>query len=238
MNTATHKTNADPGELQHFAALAQQWWDAKGPMGPLHEINPLRLSFIQRFESLDGLKALDVGCGGGILSEALARAGAHTCAIDLAHESVEVARQHAAEQGLEVEYLEISAEDLAEQREAQFDVITCMEMLEHVPDPQSVIAACTRLLKPGGRLYLSTINRNPKAFALAIVGAEHVLGLIPKGTHEYAKFIKPSELAGWCRQCGLHSGPTEGMTYNPLTRTHRLSRDVSVNYLMRAIKPA
>ncbi len=233
---ATH-SNADPSELQHFGALAKQWWDTRGPMGPLHDINPLRLAFIQRFEVLDGLKALDVGCGGGILSESLARAGADTCGIDLAHESIQVARQHAADQGVSIEYLEIAAEDLAEQRAGQFDVITCMEMLEHVPDPLSVIQACERLLKPCGRLYLSTINRNPKAFALAIVGAEHVLNLIPKGTHEYAKFIKPSELATWCRQCGLDSGATEGMTYNPLTRTHRLSRDVSVNYLMRAVKP-
>lgn len=237
MSSDAPHSNADPSELQHFGALAKQWWDTRGPMGPLHEINPLRLAFIQRFEVLDGLKALDVGCGGGILSESLARAGAETCGIDLAHESIQVARQHAADQGVSIEYLEIAAEDLAEQRAGQFDVITCMEMLEHVPDPLSVIQACERLLKPGGRLYLSTINRNPKAFALAIVGAEHVLNLIPKGTHEYAKFIKPSELATWCRQCGLDSGVTEGMTYNPLTRTHRLSRDVSVNYLMRAVKP-
>lgn len=237
MTTKPNNGNADPAELKHFAALAEQWWDTRGPMGPLHEINPLRLSFIQRFENLSGLKVLDVGCGGGILSESLARAGAQSSAIDLAHESIQVARQHASEQDIEVEYLEISAEELAQQRPGQFDVITCMEMLEHVPDPESIIQACTRLLKPDGRLYLSTINRNPKAFALAIVGAEHVLNLIPKGTHEYAKFIKPSELANWCRNCGLDIGPTEGMSYNPLTRTHRLSRDVSVNYLMRTNKP-
>ncbi len=238
MSTNPSTGNADPAELKHFSALAEQWWDTRGPMGPLHEINPLRLSFIQRFETLNGLNVLDVGCGGGILSESLARAGAQTCAIDLAHESIQVARQHASAQNIDVEYIEISAEDLAEQRAAKFDVITCMEMLEHVPDPLSIVQACSRLLKPAGRLYLSTINRNPKSFALAIVGAEHVLNLIPKGTHEYAKFIKPSELANWCRTSGLDIGPTEGMSYNPLTRTHRLSRDVSVNYLMRAYKPA
>ena len=231
------QANVDPSEIQHFSALAQQWWDRSGPMGPLHAINPLRMAFIERFETLAGQTVLDVGCGGGILSEALAQAGAQVTAIDLAEDSIQVAREHAQQGGLSIDYQVCAVEQLAEQQPARFDSISCMEMLEHVPDPGAIVAACARLLKPGGSLYLSTINRNPKSFALAIVGAEHVLNLIPKGTHHYDKFIKPSELAAWCRSQGLSVGSIEGMTYNPLTRTHKLSRDVDVNYLMRASAP-
>ncbi len=229
--------NADPAELEKFAALAAQWWDKQGPMSPLHAINPLRMSFIERFEDLASLRVLDVGCGGGILSEALARAGAVTTGIDLAAEAVAAAREHANGQELALDYRDCAVEDLAAQAPGSFAVITCMEMLEHVPDPAAIVQACARLLEPGGRLYLSTINRNPKSFALAIVGAEHILGLIPKGTHDYAKFIQPAELASWCRQAGLEVGAMQGLSYNPLTRTHRLSHDVDVNYLLRCEKP-
>lgn len=233
----TH-SNVDPSEIEHFTALAQQWWDTAGPMGPLHAINPLRLSFIQRFEQLSGQTVLDVGCGGGILTEALAQAGAQASGIDLAEDSIAVAQQHAQDNGLQIDYQICPVEQLAEQQPASFDSITCMEMLEHVPDPAAIVTACSQLLKPGGSLYLSTINRNPKSFALAIVGAEHILNLIPKGTHHYEKFIKPSELGRWCRQAGLTVGTVQGMTYNPINKTHKLSRDVDVNYLMRATKPA
>ncbi len=233
MNT----NNADPAELAKFSALARHWWDPQGPMGPLHAINPLRMDFIEQDEELAGLKVLDVGCGGGILSEALARAGGRCTGIDLASDALAAARAHADEQGLDIDYRLCPAEQLAREMPAQFDLICCMEMLEHVPDPAAIIAACASLLKPGGHLYLSTINRNPKAFMLAIVGAEHVLGLIPKGTHDYAKFITPAELAAWCRQAGLKVGAMRGLQYNPLSRSHRLSRDVSVNYLMHCSKP-
>lgn len=229
--------NADQQELAKFSALAAQWWDLQGPMAPLHAINPLRMSFIERFEDLQGLKVLDVGCGGGILTEALARAAGQAQGADLASDALAAARAHAAESGLNIQYRETAIEDLAAAEPGQFDVITCMEMLEHVPDPSAVIQACADLLQPGGRLYLSTLNRNPKAFMLAIVGAEHVLNLIPRGTHEYAKFIRPAELVAWCRQAGLDSGAMQGLQYNPLTRTHRLSDDVSVNYLLRCTKP-
>ena len=232
------QVNVDSSEIEHFAALAQQWWDTSGPMGPLHAINPLRMAFIERFERLNGQKIVDIGCGGGILTEALAKAGAQACGIDLAQDSIQVAVEHAASSNLTIDYRICAAEDLAEKHAAAFDSVTCMEMLEHVPDPAAIVSACAALLKPGGSLYLSTINRNPKSFALAIVGAEHVLNLIPKGTHHYDKFIKPSELASWCRAAGLDVGSVQGMSYNPLTRTHKLTRDVDVNYLMRASKPA
>lgn len=230
--------NVDPAEIQHFSGLAEQWWDLNGPMGPLHAINPLRLSFIQRTENLSGKTVLDVGCGGGILSESLAQAGAKVTAIDMAQDSISIAQQHASENGLVIDYRCCIVEDLAETMPASFDVISCMEMLEHVPDPAAILSSCAKLLKPGGGLYLSTINRNPKSFALAIVGAEHILNLIPKGTHHYDKFIKPSELGSWCRQAGLEVGAIEGMSYNPLSRTYKLGRDVDVNYLLQAHKPA
>ena len=229
-------SNADPTELDKFSALAREWWDPQGPMAPLHAINPLRMSFIEQYEDPEDLRVLDVGCGGGILTEALARAGASATGIDLAGDALRVASEHARAAGLDIDYREIPIETLADAEPGRYDVITCMEMLEHVPDPAAVIGACARLLKPGGRAYLSTLNRNPKSFLLAIVGAEHVLNLIPKGTHEYARFIKPSELAAWCRQAGLDVGAIKGLQYNPLTRTHKLGNDVDVNYLMRCEK--
>ncbi|MGJ8670760.1 MAG: bifunctional 2-polyprenyl-6-hydroxyphenol methylase/3-demethylubiquinol 3-O-methyltransferase UbiG [Oceanococcus sp.] len=232
------QANVDPSEIEHFSALAKQWWETSGPMGPLHAINPLRLGFIERFEQLDGQKIVDVGCGGGILTEALAKSGAQASGIDLAHDSIQVATDHAAGNKLKIDYQVCAVEQFAQEHHGQFDSVTCMEMLEHVPDPAAIVSACAQLLKPGGSLYLSTINRNPKSFALAIVGAEHVLNLIPKGTHHYDKFIKPSELAAWCRASKLEVGSVQGMSYNPLTRTHKLTRDVDVNYLMRASKPA
>jgi 2-polyprenyl-6-hydroxyphenyl methylase/3-demethylubiquinone-9 3-methyltransferase len=229
-------SNFDAAEVGKFDALAKQWWDKQGPMGPLHAINPLRLSFIERFADIADKTVLDVGCGGGILTEALARAGAHATGLDLAQDALNVASQHAAEHGVAVNYQCGAVEALASSQPESFDLITCMEMLEHVPDPAAIVQACAQLLKPGGQLFMSTINRNPKAFALAIVGAEHVLGLIPKGTHEYAKFIQPAELARWCRDAGLQVGAMQGMSYNPLTRTHALSTDVDVNYLMHCTK--
>lgn len=228
--------NADPAELDKFSALAAEWWDPQGPMGPLHQINPLRLDFISRQVSLRGADGADVGCGGGILTEALARAGAGMTGIDLADEALQAAREHAAQAGLDIDYRLQSAEELAADASGRLDFITCMEMLEHVPDPEAIVQACAAALKPGGRLLLSTINRNPKAFAFAIVGAEHLLRLIPAGTHEYAKFIRPSELASWCRAAGLEIAATAGLSYNPLTRHYRLGDDVSVNYLMAARK--
>lgn len=237
MSAAEPRHNADSAELAKFGALAAQWWDPAGPMGPLHAINPLRMAFIERFEDLQDRKVLDIGCGGGILSEALARAGADTLGIDLAEDALAAAAAHAKPAGLSLQYRAIAAEQLAAEQPGAYEIITCMEMLEHVPDPAAIIGACDKLLAPGGRLYLSTLNRNPKSFVQAIVGAEHLLGLIPKGTHDYARFIRPSELARWCRQAGLEVGAMQGMSYNPLTRTHRLSDDVDVNYLMRCVKP-
>jgi 2-polyprenyl-6-hydroxyphenyl methylase/3-demethylubiquinone-9 3-methyltransferase len=232
--------NADPQELAKFSELAHRWWDTESEFKPLHQINPLRLVWIDSLAPLRGKTVLDVGCGGGILAESMARRGAaQVLGIDLAHKPLKVAQLHALEGGVaNLDYREIAAEALATERPAAFDVVTCMEMLEHVPDPASIVAACARLLKPGGWAFWSTINRNAKAFAFAIVGAEHVLRLLPKGTHEYAKFIRPSELAGWCRSAGLDLAGTRGMEYNPLTRRYRLSADTSVNYLLACRKPA
>ena len=226
-------TNADPRELAKFSDLAHRWWDTESDFRPLHQINPLRLDWIDGLAALAGKRVLDVGCGGGILSDAMARRGANVLGIDLAGKALKVAQLHALEASTpRVEYREVAAEALADEMPGSFDVVTCMEMLEHVPEPASVVAACSRLVRPGGWVFFSTINRNPKAFLFAIVGAEHLLSLLPKGTHEYAKFIRPSELAAWCRNASLEMGTTRGMQYNPLTRRYWLSADTSVNYLL------
>lgn len=231
--------NADPQELAKFSELAHRWWDAESEFKPLHDINPLRLDWIEQHVRLAGKRVLDVGCGGGILSDAMSRRGASVLGIDLAGKALKVAQLHALEAGTpSVEYREVAAEVLAAEAPGQFDVVTCMEMLEHVPQPASVVHACATLVKPGGRVFFSTIHRNPKAFLYAIVGAEHVLGLLPKGTHEFARFIRPSELAKWCRDAGLDPQVVRGMSYSPLTRRYRVSDDTSVNYLVACRKSA
>jgi 2-polyprenyl-6-hydroxyphenyl methylase/3-demethylubiquinone-9 3-methyltransferase len=231
--------NADPQELAKFSELAHRWWDPQGEFRPLHQINPLRLDWIDSQARLAGKCVLDVGCGGGILAESMARRGAEVLGIDLATKALRVAQLHAMEAGVErLRYREVAAEALAAEAPASFDVVTCMEMLEHVPQPASVVQACATLVKPGGWVFFSTINRNPKSFLFAIVGAEHVLQLLPKGTHEYAKFIRPSELARWCRDAGLVLQQTRGMEYNPLTQRYWLSADTSVNYLVACRKAA
>jgi 2-polyprenyl-6-hydroxyphenyl methylase/3-demethylubiquinone-9 3-methyltransferase len=230
--------NADPAELQRFSDIAHRWWDPQGAMRPLHEINPVRLEWIDRAVGLAGKDVVDVGCGGGVLAEAMARKGARVLGIDLAAKLLRVAELHALETQTELQYRQTSAEQLASEAAGRYDVVTCMEMLEHVPDPASVVSACARLARPGGHVFFSTINRNPKSFALAIVGAEYVLNLLPRGTHEYAKFIKPSELAGFCRAAGLTMSEIIGMRYNPLTRRATLGADTDVNYLMACRKPA
>jgi len=231
--------NADPQELAKFSELAHRWWDPDSEFRPLHQLNPLRLGWIDERVGLSGKRVVDVGCGGGILSDAMARRGADVLGIDLAGKALKVAQLHALEAATPtVEYREVSAEALAEEKPEQFDAVTCMEMLEHVPDPSSVVRACAKLAKPNGWVFFSTINRNPKAFLFAIVGAEHVLRLLPKGTHEYARFIRPSELAQWCRDAGLTLQSTRGMEYNPVTRRYRLSDDTSVNYMLACRKPA
>lgn len=231
----TPGANVDPAEVDKFQALASRWWDPDGEFRTLHEINPLRVAYIERqVGALGGKKILDIGCGGGILAEALAQRGARVTGIDVAAAALDVARLHLHDSQLEIDYQLATAEDFATGNAAGFDVVTCLEMLEHVPDPESVIVAAARLLKPGGRLLLSTINRNPKAFALAIVGAEYLLRLLPRGTHDYRNFIKPSELAASLRAAGLRPVDLSGVTYNPLTRTGTLSRDIDVNYLMTA----
>ena len=228
--------NVDAAEIAKFEALAERWWDPKSEFRPLHDINPLRLNYIDERVGLKGKKVIDIGCGGGLVSEGMARRGATVTGIDLGEAPLAVARLHAQKDGIEVEYLNISAEEIAAERAGQYDAVTCLEMLEHVPDPGAVIAACAKLVKPGGQVFFSTINRNPKAFALAIVGAEYILRLLPRGTHEYAKLIKPSELAGWARDAGLQLKDTCGMQYNPFTAQASLNRDVSVNYLVHCIK--
>ena len=232
-------TNADPQELAKFSELAHRWWDLEGEFRPLHQINPLRLEWIDGLAPLEGRKVLDVGCGGGVLSDAMARRKAGVLGIDLSAKALKVAQLHALEAGTgAVEYREVSAEDLAKELPAAFDTVTCMEMLEHVPDPKSIVSACAALVRPGGWTFFSTLNRNPKAFLFAIVGAEHVLNLLPKGTHEYARFIRPSELAHWCRDAGLELRATRGMTYNPITQRYALGDDTSVNYLIACTRTA
>jgi 2-polyprenyl-6-hydroxyphenyl methylase/3-demethylubiquinone-9 3-methyltransferase len=230
--------NADPAELAKFSDLAHRWWDKDGEFRPLHDINPSRLAWINGLSPLAGASVLDVGCGGGILADAMARAGAAVTGIDLAAKALRVAQLHALEaQTTGVHYREISAEGLAAEQAGSFDVVTCMEMLEHVPDPASVVRACASLVKPGGWVYFSTLNRSPKSFLFAIVGAEYILNLLPRGTHDYAKLIRPSELAAYCRAAGLELQHTRGMAYNPLTRRVQLNDDTSVNYLFATRKP-
>lgn len=235
----THNTsNVDPGEIDKFSRIAHKWWDKEGEFKPLHDINPLRLQFIRSHADLGGKKVLDVGCGGGILTEALAAHAAHVTGIDMAEKSLKIARLHALEGGLDnIAYRLVSVEALAEEMPEAFDVVTCMEMLEHVPDPAAIVRACARLAKPGGTLFFSTINRNPKAYAQAIVAAEYLLKLTPRGTHDYQKFITPAELARLCRQSGLSWAAAGGFTYNPLTRQYRLCYSIDVNYMMACTKP-
>lgn len=235
----TTSANVDPQELAKFSELAHRWWDPESEFRPLHQINPLRLDWIAGLMPLAGKRIVDVGCGGGILSDAMARRGADVLGIDLAAKPLKVAQLHAMEAGTNsVAYREVAAEALAAEQPGGFDAVTCMEMLEHVPDPASTVRACATLAKPGGWVFFSTINRNPKAFLFAIVGAEYVLNLLPKGTHEYARFIRPSELARWCRDAGLDAVATRGLEYNPLTRRYGLSADTSVNYLVACRKSA
>ena len=236
MNTA-QTVNFDPGEIAKFSDLAHRWWDPESEFRPLHQINPLRLTWIDGLSPLAGKRVLDVGCGGGILADSMARKGADVTGIDLSTKALNVAQLHALEAGTQgVSYWEISAEDMASEQPASFDVVTCMEMLEHVPDPASVVRACSALVKPGGWVFFSTINRNPQSFLFAIVGAEYVLNMLPKGTHEYAKMIRPSELASYCRAAELELCHTKGMEYNPLTQRYWLSENTKVNYLFATRK--
>jgi 2-polyprenyl-6-hydroxyphenyl methylase/3-demethylubiquinone-9 3-methyltransferase len=228
--------NADPRELEKFSALAHRWWDPQSEFKPLHQINPLRLAWIEKLAPLAGKSALDIGCGGGILSESMARRGARVKGIDLSDKALKVAQLHSLESRIEVDYEAVSAEDLALRSPSAFDVVTCMELLEHVPDPASTVRACARLSRPGGQVFFSTLNRNLKSYLFAVIGAEYVLKLLPKGTHDYAKFIKPSELARYARDSGLAVRSIIGMTYNPLARTYALGEDTDVNYLVHAVR--
>ena len=231
--------NVDPQEIAKFEALASRWWDRSSEFRPLHDINPLRANYIDQHSPVADKQLVDVGCGGGILAEAMAQRGALVTGIDMGEAPLSVARLHQLESGVEVDYRHSTAEQLAEEQAGHYDIVCCLEMLEHVPEPGQVITACAELAKPGGSLYFSTLNRNPKAFAFAIVGAEYILQLLPAGTHEYAKFIKPSELASWIRDAGLVMEGMTGLTYNPITKHYRLNEaDVSVNYMVRAVKPA
>ena len=235
----TTTLNADPAELAKFSELAHRWWDLDSEFRPLHQINPLRLDWIDKLSPISGLRALDVGCGGGILADSMARKGAHVVGIDLSTKALKVAQLHALEaQTPNVAYREVSAEALAAEAPGAFDVVTCMEMLEHVPDPASVVQACATLVKPGGWVFFSTINRSAKAFLYAIVGAEYLLKMLPQGTHEYAKMIRPSELAAYCRRAGLDLQQTRGLEYNPLTQRYSLRADTGVNYMFAAQRPA
>jgi len=233
---STQSLNVDPAELEKFAALTHRWWDKNSEFKPLHAINPLRLNFIDNKVGLHGKRVLDVGCGGGILSESMAEKGAEVTGIDLGEKALKVAKLHQLESGAKVDYRLLAVEDLAKEQPASFDVVTCMEMLEHVPDPASVVHACAQLVKPGGSVFFSTINRNPKAYLFAVVGAEYLLNMLPKGTHEYEKFIKPSELSAWARQADLTIGELKGMSYNPFTQHYSFGADISVNYLIHTTK--
>jgi 2-polyprenyl-6-hydroxyphenyl methylase/3-demethylubiquinone-9 3-methyltransferase len=230
-------SNVDQGEIDKFSALAHRWWDPTSEFKPLHAINPLRLGWIESITNLDGKRVLDVGCGGGILAESLSKAGAMVTGIDLSTKALKVAELHQLESGTTVRYRSISAEDLVKEEPHAYDVVTCMEMLEHVPDPASVVQACSDLCKPGGHIFFSTLNRNPKSYLFAIIGAEYILQLLPKGTHQYEKFIKPSELAQFTRAAGLEVLQLKGMTYNPITQIYRLGSDTDVNYMMATRKP-
>lgn len=225
-------SNADPIELEKFSQLAHRWWDQNSEFKPLHEINPIRLDYINRLAQLPGKSVLDVGCGGGILSESMAGIGAQVTGIDLGDKALQVAKLHLLESGKQVTYRKIAVEELATEQPASFDVITCMEMLEHVPDPQSVIRACSQLVKPGGHVFFSTLNRNPKSYLFAVIGAEYLLNLLPRGTHDYAKFIKPSELAQFSRNAGLNTLNLTGMSYNPISKVYSLGKDTDVNYIV------
>lgn len=233
----TRSANTDPSELEKFNVLADKWWDPTSEFKPLHDINPLRLNYIEEFISLTGKTVLDIGCGGGLVSEGMAVRGANVSAIDMAPMPLEIAKKHAGESGYEIDYQQSTAESYASQHAGKFDVVTCLEMLEHVPEPEHVIQACADLVKPGGYVFFSTINRNPKSFLFAIVGAEYVLKLLPKGTHEYKKLIKPSEMQTWAEMAKLGLEDLRGMTFNPLTQKYKLNQDVSVNYLMAYRKP-
>jgi len=229
------ESNVDPLEIEKFQSIASRWWDRESEFKPLHEINPLRVSYIERqAQGVEGKRVLDVGCGGGILAEALAQQGARVTGIDMAELSLKVAKLHLHESALEIDYQLSTVEAFAEHHAAQFDIVTCLELLEHVPDPASVITSAAHLLKPGGVMFLSTINRNPKAFALAILGAEYILRMLPRGTHEYKKFIKPSEIAAQLRACDMQVNDISGMSYNPLSKRYSLGRDIDVNYLLTA----
>ena len=229
--------NFDPSEIKKFEDLASRWWDEQGEFKPLHEMNPLRLNFINAGSPLEGKTVCDIGCGGGILSESMAKCGANVTGLDMGKAPLSVARLHALESELEIDYQQVTAEEFAEQNPEKFDVVTCMEMLEHVPDPVSVIRACYQLVKPGGAVYFSTINRNPKAYLMAIVGAEYVMKMLPRGTHDYARFIKPSELDSWAREAGLELRNLKGVSYNPLTGLFSQSQDVDVNYMVHFQRP-
>ncbi len=234
--TKTAQTlNADALELQKFGDVAHKWWDKNSEFKPLHEINPLRLNWIDGLAALDGKRVLDVGCGGGILSESMYFKGADVTGIDLGEKAINVAKLHQLESGAKVNYQLIAVEQLAAEQPASFDIVTCMEMLEHVPDPAAIVAACAKLVKPGGAVFFSTINRSPKAYLFAVIGAEYILNILPKGTHDYAKFIKPSELSGWARSAELNVGKMRGMSYNPMTQHYSLGDDVAVNYMMHTV---
>lgn len=233
-----HSTNADPSEVQKFSDLAHRWWDPNSEFKPLHDINPLRLNWIDQTIGLNGKQVIDIGCGGGILSESMAARGAVVTGIDLSDKALSVARLHLLETGAKVDYQHIAAESMATEHPATFDVVTCLEMLEHVPDPQQTVAACAQLVKPGGDVFLSTLNRNPKAYLFAIIGAEYILNMLPKGTHDYAKFIKPAELVRMTRNAGLDLVSMIGMSYNPLTKVYSLGDDTSVNYMIHLRRSA